>query len=85
MKTDRRITDSFYTHKGYNIRLRAATRNGFYYRIGKASADGTKEIVLCEKGFDFIDAKLLLQKAKDRIDKNSKRLEEKYTKLTLNQ
>jgi hypothetical protein len=82
------ITESFQEYKGYTIKLRAATGNGFWYKIIKtypnsSSPNGIKNLLLREKGWNFIEPNILLQKAKNYIDNYSKELEEKYDRLKL--
>lgn len=84
----RNITESFHEYKGYVIKLRAVTYNGFWYSIiklafNKTSPNGIKNLYLREKGYNFILAKDLLQEAKNYIDNFSNELEKKYEKLKL--
>ncbi len=77
------ITESTREYKGYRIRLRAVTGNGFWYKIEKdcpneASPNGIKNIILMDKGFDFIEPSVLYKKATDYIDNFSDRLEIKF-------
>jgi len=80
------ITESFQEYKGYTIRLRAVTGNGFWYAIIKykpnpTSPDSIKTVYLHRRGFVFIEPEKLLQKAKDYIDNCSVILEDKFNKL----
>jgi len=77
------ITESFYPYKGYIIRLRAVTYNGFWYAIIKEvnntnSPGGIKKLYLRQKGWNYIDPEILLQKAKTYIDEYSNVLEQKW-------
>ena len=77
------ITESFQEYKGYTIRLRAVTMNGFWYSIiktapNKTSPNGLKNLYLKEKGYNFIEPKELLQEAKDYIDNHEDNLIKKY-------
>lgn len=81
------ITESFTDYKGYTIRLRACTYNGFWYAITKkvpniASPDGIKTLYLRKHGFNFISADNLRDKAANYIDNFSKQLEDEVIKLT---
>jgi hypothetical protein len=74
------ITESFQSYKGYIIRLRAVTGNGFWYAIIKevpneASPNGIKKLYLRQKGWNFIEPEVLLQKAKDYIDNHAANLD----------
>lgn len=67
------ITESFHNHKGYTIRLRAVTNNGFSYSIIKtkpnsSSPNGIKNIYLRRVTYNFINANELLTKAINYID-----------------
>ena len=80
------ITESFQEYKGYIIRLRAVSGNGFWYSIIKQkpnpqSPNGMKNVYLREKGYDFIEPSELLQKAKSYIDNFKDKLRTKYEKL----
>ena len=79
------ITESFHEYKGYTIRLRAVTGNGFWYDIIKtkpnqSSPGGVKRIYLRKVGYDFIKSEQLLQKAKNYIDNHEADLIAKYNK-----
>ena len=79
------ITESFTPYKGYIIRLRAVTMNGFWYDIIKekpneSSPNGIKKIYLRKIGYNFIKPDELLQKAKDYIDNYQINLITKYNK-----
>lgn len=81
------ITESFHNYKGYIIRLRAVTNNGFGYAIIKeipslSSPNGIKKIYLRRITFNFIEPDMLLQKAKNYIDNYSENLEQKFIKIT---
>lgn len=83
MKT---ITESFQNYKGYIIRLRAVTDNGFGYAIIKeitnsSSPDGIKKLYLRKQTYFFIEPEKLLLKAKNYIDNYSDKLEEKLKQL----
>ena len=59
------ITESFHKYKGYTVRLRAVTGNGFWYAIIKqkpnaSSPDGMKNIYLRKMGFNFIKPEELI-------------------------
>jgi len=78
-----RVTESFHEYKGYTIRLRAVLGNGFWYSIIKTapnppSPDGIKKLYLRDIGYNFIEPKELLEKAKNYIDNYSDILEKKY-------
>lgn len=80
------VTQSFQEYKGYIIKLRASTGNGFWYKIlkttpNKSSPNGIKYFNLREQGFNFIEPEKLLFKAKNYIDNFSEKLEEKYNRL----
>jgi len=82
------ITESFQEYKGYTIRLRAVTMNGFWYSIIKTapnstSPNGIKNLYLHQKGWNFIEPKELLQKAKDYIDNHEDNLIKKYNESIL--
>lgn len=79
------ITESFREYKGYTIRLRAVTGNGFWYAILKqkpnaSSPNGMKNVYLKKVGFDFIEPEVLLKKATDYIDNFEQQLIDKYNK-----
>lgn len=79
------ITESFREYKGYTIRLRAVTGNGFWYAIIKqkpniSSPQGMKNIYLKKSGFEFIEPNALLKKAFHYIDNFEKELIDKYNK-----
>lgn len=81
------ITESNHDYKGYNIRLRAVTNNGFWYKIEKfipnpTSPNGLKRIILRQRGYNFIRPSESLQKAKDYIDEFSDVLEEKFEMIS---
>lgn len=83
------ITESFHNYKGYIIRLRAVTNNGFWYAIIKeipcsTSPGGIKKLYLRKIGYNFILPENLLNKAKHYIDNHSNNLDEKFNKLTAN-
>ena len=85
----RTITESYHSYKGYTIKLRAVSYNGFWYKIIKqapneTSPNGIKNLLLRERGFNFILPADLLKKAKDYIDAFSDKLEEKYIYLSKN-
>ena len=82
----KKITESFHDYKGYRIRLRAATFNGFWYSIIKdvpnaSSPNGIKHLYLRERGFNFIESAELLKLAKKFIDEFPDRLEKKFNDL----
>ena len=73
------ITESFHHYKGYKIRLRAVTFNGFWYAIIKeipnnSSPNGTKNLYLVQKGWNFIKSDDLLAKAINYIDNHNDNL-----------
>lgn len=77
------ITESYHNYKGYIIRLRAVTNNGFWYAIIKqipneTSPNGIKNIYLRKQGFNFILPEKLLEKAKNYIDSYPNNLENKF-------
>ncbi len=79
------ITESYNYYKGYTIRLRAVTGNGFWYAIMKQkpnpkSPNGIKNVYLRKVGFNFIKPEELLQKAKNYIDNFENQLIVKYEK-----
>ena len=81
------ITESFQEYKGYIIRLRAVTNNGFWYDIIKeipsiSSPNGIKKIYLRKKGWNFIKPDVLLSKAKQYIDEFSPQLDKKFNERT---
>ena len=78
------ITESFHNYKGYIIRLRAVTYNGFWYAIIKeipnvSSPNGIKKLYLKQKGYHFIRPEELLQKAKNYIDNHENNIKQKET------
>ncbi len=80
------VTESTQEYKGYTIRLRAVTGNGFWYIIQKqkpnaSSPNGMKNMILRRMGFDYIEPDVLLQKAKNYIDEYEHVLHEKYNRL----
>lgn len=80
------ITESFQKYKGYIIRLRAVTGNGFTYDIIKQkpnelSPNGMKNIYLRKVSYWYIKPDILLSKAKNYIDNFENNLIEKYNKL----
>lgn len=80
------ITESFQEYKGYTIRLRAVTGNGFWYAIIKyvpnnTSPNGLKTLYLRKEGYNFIEPNDLLNKAKNYIDNFEQNLIDKYNKL----
>jgi hypothetical protein len=79
------ITETFQEYKGYTIRLRAVTNNGFGYSIIKqkpntSSPNGLKNIYLRTERYVFIEPEILLNKAKNYIDNFEDKLIEKYNK-----
>ena len=79
------ITESFQEYKGYTIRLRAVSLNGFSYSIIKqkpniSSPNGLKNIYLRTERYVFIKADVLLNKAKNYIDNFEDKLIEKFNK-----
>ena len=83
------VTESFQEYKGYLIRLRAVTYNGFWYAIIKEvpntkSPNGIKKLYLKQQGYNFIKPNDLLKKAIDYIDNHEINLINKYNKLQLN-
>ncbi len=72
--------NSYYTYKGYSIKLRSARFEGFGYHIYKQAPSG-KMIKLWEKTWNFIDTNALLQKAHTRIDEFEDKLVEKYNRI----
>ena len=83
------ITESFQEYKGYIIRLRAITGNGFWYAIIKdipslKSSNGIKRLYLRKEGYNYISSQELLTKAKNYIDNYPNQLEDKFNKLKLN-
>lgn len=79
------ITESFHNHKGYTIRLRAVTGNGFGYSIIKtkpnsSSPNGIKNIYLRRVTYNFISADELLNKAINYIDNFENNLIDIYNK-----
>lgn len=84
--SNKNVTESFHEYKGYIIKLRAVTYNGFWYKIIKQvpsekSPNGIKNMLLRERGWNFIKPALILQKAKDYIDQFPTQLEEKFQRL----
>jgi hypothetical protein len=82
------ITESLYEYKGYTIKLRASTGNGFKYVIIKkhpraSSPDGIKWYSLRTREWIFIKPSDCLQKAKDYIDNFSEELNNNFTKKLL--
>lgn len=80
------ITESFQVYKGYIIRLRAVTGNGFTYDIikqkpNKSSPNGMKNIYLRKVSYLYIEPDKLLSLAKNYIDKFENNLIEKYNRL----
>ena len=79
------ITESFQEYKGYTIRLRAVTNNGFTYDIIKqkpnpTSPNGVKNIYLRKVSYWYIKPEELLNKAKNYIDNFEDNLINKYNK-----
>lgn len=79
------ITESFQEYKGYIIRLRAITGNGFTSDIIKqkpnpTSPNGMKNIYLRKDAYWYIKPDVLLNKAKNYIDNFEIKLIEKYNK-----
>jgi hypothetical protein len=79
------ITESFQNYKGYTIRLRAVTNNGFTYDIIKqrpniTSPNGIKNIYLKKVSYWYIKPDELLNKAKNYIDNFENNLINKYNK-----
>lgn len=77
------ITESFQKYRGFTIRLRAVTGNGFWFDIirqvpNAASPDGMRNVYLRKKGFNFIQPGELLRKAKSYIDNFAPELEKKF-------
>lgn len=56
-------------YKGFEIFLRAYALSGIYYRIFRIESDGKRKKVR-ERSYNFKLPELLLQEAKDYIDKN---------------
>ena len=84
------VTESFQEYKGFIIRLRAVTNNGFWYSIIKtmkneSSPDGVKNCYLSKKGFNFIAPLDLLSRAKKHINNHEGDLNAKYQQYLLKQ
>lgn len=80
------ITESFQEYKGYIIRLRAVTGNGFTYDIIKQkpnelSPNGIKNIYLRKVSYLYIKPNELLNLAKNYINNFENNLIEKYNRL----
>ena len=80
------VTESYQDYKGYTIRLRAVTNNGFWYSIIKyidntSSPNGKKTLYLRKQGFNYIEPEALLNKAKNYIDNFEDNLVKKYNSL----
>lgn len=74
-----KVTESHHNYKGYDIRLRAVIGNGFWFIISKKvpnenSPGGIRNVNLTRKGFAFILPDILLDKAKEYIDKHEDNL-----------
>jgi hypothetical protein len=81
------ITESFHPYKGYVIRLRAVTDNGFGFSIIKevpnaTSPGGIKKLYLREKRYAFTNAEALMKEAINYIDNHESNLIQKINKLT---
>jgi len=77
------ITESFQEYKGYTIRLRAVTDNGFWLAIIKyipspKSPNGLKTLYLHKRGYNFIKPDEFLKIAYNYIDNHEDNLIKKF-------